>query len=59
MRPIVNCAILRLIDTAAFPGADFSLESDSVCRLNPELARRVAQLAMQQAGVVSITQQGG
>ena len=28
-------------------GADFSLQRDGVCRLNPELAIRVAQLAVE------------
>jgi hypothetical protein len=28
-------------------GADFSIQHDGVCRLHPELARRVAQLALE------------
>ena len=31
-----------------FTGADFSIQPDGVCRLNPELARRVAQLTLEQ-----------
>ena len=46
MRPVVDRAILHLIDTTRFTGADFSIQHDGVCRLNPELARRVAQLAI-------------
>ena len=44
MRPVVDRAILELVKTEAFSGGDFSIQSDGVCRLNPELARRVAQL---------------
>jgi CRISPR-associated protein Cas1 len=46
MRPVVDRAILYLVDTVTFTGADFSIQHDGLCRLNPELARRVAQLAM-------------
>jgi len=46
MRPVVDRAILELINTVTFTGADFSIQHDGVCRLNPELARRVALLAM-------------
>ena len=48
MRPVVDRATLQLINETTFTGADFSIQSDGVCRLNPELARRVAQLAMEQ-----------
>ena len=37
--------MLNVIDTVTFTGADFSIQHDGVCRMNPELARRVAQLA--------------
>jgi CRISP-associated protein Cas1 len=47
MRPVVDRAVLQLIDTVTFTGADFSIQHDGVCRMNPELARRVAQLAME------------
>ena len=45
MRPVVDRAILELIKATTFSGADFSIQHDGACRLNPELARRVAQLA--------------
>jgi len=47
MRPVVDRAVLQLIDTVTFTGADFSIQHDGVCRMNPELARRVAQLALE------------
>ena len=47
MRPVVDRAVLQLIDETTFAGADFAIQNDGVCRLNPELARRVAQLAME------------
>jgi CRISP-associated protein Cas1 len=46
MRPVVDRAVLQLINETTFTGADFTIQNDGVCRLNPELARRVAQLAM-------------
>ena len=38
-RPVVDRGILKLIQEHTFSGADFILQSDGVCRLNPELAR--------------------
>jgi CRISP-associated protein Cas1 len=52
MRPVVDRAVLHLIDTITFTGADFSIQHDGVCRMNPELARRVAQLALERCGNV-------
>ena len=46
MRPVVDRAVVHLIDAVTFTGADFSIQHDGVCRMNPELARRVAQLAL-------------
>ena len=43
MRPVVDRAVLQLIATMTFTGAGFSIQHDGVCRMNPELARRVAQ----------------
>lgn len=51
MRPVVDRAVLHLIGTTTFTGADFSIQHDGVCRMNPELARRVAQLALEQCQV--------
>jgi CRISPR-associated protein Cas1 len=45
MRPVIDRAILELIKTTTFFGGDFAIQPDGVCRLNPELARRVVQLA--------------
>jgi hypothetical protein len=38
---------------AACRGADFSIQHDGVCRMNPELARRVTQLALEHCKVVA------
>jgi CRISPR/Cas system-associated endonuclease Cas1 len=51
MRPVVDRAVLRLINSVTFTGADFSIQHDGVCRMNPELARRVAQIAMERCQV--------
>jgi CRISPR-associated protein Cas1 len=45
MRPVVDRAILELVKATTFSGGDFSIQPDGVCRLNPEFARRVVQLA--------------
>ena len=42
-RPIVDRAILKMIAEETFSGADFVLQRDGVCRLNPELARLIVQ----------------
>ena len=55
MRPDVDRAVLQLIGTVWFTGADFSIQHDGVCRMNPELARRVAQLALDQCEASSLT----
>ena len=43
MGPVVDRAVLELIKATTFSGSDFAIQADGVCRLNPELARRVAQ----------------
>ena len=50
---MVDRAVLQLIDTVTFTGGDFSIQHDGVCRMNPELARGVAQLAMERCQVNS------
>jgi len=47
MRPVVDRAVVEWIRSTALAGADFSIQPDGVCRLNPELARRVAHLVME------------
>jgi hypothetical protein len=51
----VDRAILELVDIDTFTGADFAIQHDGVCRLNSELARRVAQLAVEHYSAVSDT----
>ena len=51
MRPVVDRTVLHLIDGVTFTGADFSIQHDGVCRMNPQLARRVAQLALERCGL--------
>lgn len=60
MRPAVGRAVLQLIRDETFTGADFPIQHDGVCRLNPELPRRVAQLAMEHCAAVSdLSDRGG
>lgn len=41
-RPVVDRVVLKLIAEETFSGADFDIQSNGVCRLNPGLARRLA-----------------
>jgi CRISPR/Cas system-associated endonuclease Cas1 len=43
-RPKVDRSILEFVKPHKFHAADFVIRSDGVCRLNPEMARRVAQV---------------
>lgn len=45
LRPVVDRAVLKLVAEETFSGADFQLQSDGVCRLNPQLARTVSIIA--------------
>lgn len=41
LRPVVDRAVLRIVHEETFTGADFILQDDGVCRLSPNLARKV------------------
>ena len=43
-RPKVDAALLRFLARQEFSSADFTLRSDGVVRLSPQLARRVERL---------------
>jgi CRISP-associated protein Cas1 len=43
-RPKVDRAVMAFLKSEALHPADFTIRSDGVIRLNPELARRVAGL---------------
>ncbi|MFZ1743515.1 MAG: CRISPR-associated endonuclease Cas1, partial [Pontixanthobacter sp.] len=43
-RPKVDAAILAFAQSNVFCGADFILRDDGVCRLCPQLAKKVARL---------------
>lgn len=48
MRPVVDRVILELVESETFSRGDFTIRDDGVCRLNPELARRVSKLISKQ-----------
>ena len=56
MPPVVDRAVLEIVKNESLSGSDFSIQHDGACRLNPELARHVAQLALQHNVVVSDTE---
>jgi CRISPR-associated endonuclease Cas1 len=45
LRPIVDRAVLQFVQSHTFHPADFTIRSDGVCRLNPEMARLVVRVA--------------
>ena len=45
LRPIVDRHVLQFVLAHTFHPADFTIRSDGVCRLNPEMARHVTRLA--------------
>jgi hypothetical protein len=44
-RPVTDQGVLKFIKGNVFDPADFIIRPDGVCRLNPETARVIAQLA--------------
>jgi CRISP-associated protein Cas1 len=44
-RPIVDRKVLEFVHAHTFHPADFTIRSDGVCRLNPEMARQVVTTA--------------
>jgi CRISPR/Cas system-associated endonuclease Cas1 len=45
LRPVVDAQVLRFVQAHTFHPADFTIRTDGVCRLNPEVARQVVRLA--------------
>jgi hypothetical protein len=48
-RPIVDRKVLEFVQAKTFHPADFTIRSDGVCRLNPEMARCKTLLRQQQS----------
>lgn len=44
LRPLVDRRVLEFLRAHTFHPADFTIRSDGVCRLNPEMARRATQM---------------
>jgi CRISPR-associated endonuclease Cas1 len=49
-RPIVDGKVLEFVQAHTFHPADFTIRSDGVCRINPEMARRIASMTASRAG---------
>ena len=50
-RPIVDRKVLEFVQAHTFHPADFTIRSDGVCRLNPEIARQLIGILAQQSSV--------
>jgi CRISPR-associated protein Cas1 len=46
LRPIVDRAVLGFVQSQTFQRVDFTIRSDGVCRLNPEMAKHLASTLM-------------
>jgi CRISPR-associated protein Cas1 len=44
LRPVVDRTVLEFVQAHAFHRADFTIRSDGVCRLNPDMARHIVRL---------------
>jgi hypothetical protein len=51
LRPIVHRAMLTFVQSHTFHPADFTIRSDGVCRLNPEMAGRLVKLVSATPGL--------
>lgn len=49
LRPAVDAAVFKLVQSHPFTGADFVLRADGVCRVSPQLARVATRLAHSRA----------
>jgi CRISPR-associated endonuclease Cas1 len=50
LRPVVDRHILRFVHDHTFEPADFTLRTDGVCRLNPEMARHLVNAVTPSTG---------
>jgi CRISPR-associated protein Cas1 len=48
LRPVVDAALLRFIHSHTFAPGDFTITSDGICRLNPQLPRIVVSLILEE-----------
>ena len=46
-RPLVDRKVLEFVQAHTFYPADFTIRSDGVCRINPEMARHIASMTAQ------------
>ncbi len=54
-RPIVDRKVLEFVQAHTFHPADFTIRSDGVCRLNPEMARQMVRVILRvMPGVIAV-----
>ncbi len=54
LRPVVDRGILEFMQQMVFAPADFTLTSDGVCRLNPQLARNVVRIVDSKSEIANV-----
>jgi CRISPR-associated protein Cas1 len=57
MRPLVDRRVLEFVQSHTFHPADFTIRSDGVCMLNPEMARHVVHRIAPVSGAAVIVKQ--
>lgn len=50
LRPILDCELLKFVQRYTFESSDFTLMTDGVCRVNPQLARCVVSVMPAELG---------
>jgi CRISP-associated protein Cas1 len=52
-RPIIDMEVLKFVQAHVFQRADFTIRSDGVCRLNPQVAKQIVTLIASDLGMAS------
>jgi CRISPR-associated protein Cas1 len=56
LRPLIDRAVLNFVQSQTFHPTDFTIRSDGVCRLNPEMARQIVQMVVDRTASFEIAQ---
>jgi CRISP-associated protein Cas1 len=47
LRPVVDRVVLEFVQAHTFQPGDFTIRSDGVCRINPELVRHISLIMLE------------
>lgn len=57
LRPVVDRMMIEFIQSNEFHAADFTIRKDGVCRLNPQMAKRITLLSLKSVQGASAVEQ--